>query len=44
MQGLELFFRYRKIREIGNKPLSAFLSETLKTNGTLNTDKKKHFL
>jgi hypothetical protein len=24
------FFRYRKIREIGNKPLSAFFSETLR--------------
>jgi len=38
------FFRYRKIREISNKPLSAFLSETLETDYTLNTDKKKVFL
>jgi hypothetical protein len=38
------FFRYRKIREIGNKPLSAFLSETLDADCTVNTDKKKVFL
>jgi hypothetical protein len=38
------FFRYRKIREISNKPLSAFLSETLEPDCTVNTDKKKVFL